>query len=409
MRWFAGLFILPLTGCSLFAPEVLQSPPEKMLAAARAADGCFSSLETPATIRACALQKEIEGRRKTHETVPGVVTSILIPAAGVVAYQSTAGHSSSSTGAIAATGLALYALTGALAPATRIEAYSRGSRALSCALGEYGLAIASANAEGQPRSDYEQALKAARKAASGDKDVLQEIADIERLVSAKTLTGLVDAQLSKFVSLTVEDLNGLLRGTLPTLAGLGQQVAALSNANGGDGVRSDTQAFSISSTATSNLVTKAEALIAAEAGTRPSVDLTPCLMSTAALSAQGLYTPMTLGPGNSMNGAAIDASQLPIDIAVTGGQMPYAPVVTGEPAIGRPKAEISMPGVALLKISPGGSPDKEATYTIAVWDSIGSKRSLTVKFPAPTAPPQPQKPTPVQIPQPQKPDTTNPP
>jgi hypothetical protein len=313
--------------------------------------------------------------------VPSVVESVLIPAAGVVAYRTAAGKSSSATGAVAAGGLALYAWAGSTMPASRVEAYGRGSKALSCALGKYRVAEATSSVDYVARAEFGRLVKAFRKTFVNVADAMEYVDAIDAQVRQQSVTGLIDAQLDDFTSATVEEINILLEGTIPPLGNLADQISTLGNAFPKPKL-ADPATFAVPdvSDAVSKINKAADALFKSDVGSRPSVDLSSCLISTAALVAQGLFKPLSLGEGNSDSGQTRDLTSQGLTIAITGGQVPYSHVVGGDPVNGRPKVEISMQGVTVLNITKSAESKVEERYSITVFDALGSKRIVNVRI-----------------------------
>jgi len=69
-----------------------------------------------------------------------------------------------------------------------------------------------------------------------------------------------------------------------------------------------------------------------------------------------------------------------LTIAITGGQVPYSHVVSGDPIKGRPKVEISMQGATVLQITKSADSKVDQKYSVAIFDALGSKRPVNVRI-----------------------------
>jgi hypothetical protein len=114
-------------------------------------------------------------------------------------------------------------------------------------------------------------------------------------------------------------------------------------------------------------------------------------MATTALAAAGLYKPMQLGGGNAFNGTTVSIPKGTSQrIPVVGGQQPYSTHVSGTDASmdmsKAPDVTITMQGAVLLEITVKDNvKDIDQFYLIEVFDSLGTRRSLTVKVPKDTS------------------------
>lgn len=373
-----------LVGCHVYQPLIGHAVDRKALAKLEP-QTCVSGEATLALQRACVKRSEIEYARATHQILGAAVANTLIPTAGYVAYRTARDKSAAATSAIAAVGLAGYATVGALAPDGRIEAYTRASKALSCAIETYRTAYVSGLRTSLARLAYAQAVNASAdairvaRAVPGvpptELDTIRaaevELTHIKSIVNDGSATSLLDAQLEQFVSTTIEDLNGLLRGTLPTLNALSSDVAMLGGAIKAVRLQSGGRSYELD-----EVYARAAQLLDMESAQRLTADFSPCQMSTAALVAQGLYKTLALGPGNSQQGQTINltAAQV-VTIPIVGGAVPWSVVVSGDPAAYRPSAEITMQGVALLTVRISSQDAAEVhTYRVTVFDNVGSSR-----------------------------------
>jgi hypothetical protein len=377
---------LLLQGCHIYQPMISQQVPAKDIDDLDWRECISDPVGSTALRRACLKLRDIESARSQHQILIGASGNALIPAASYVTYRVARDASSATTTGWALGGLAGYATVGFLAPDGRVEAYTRGSEAMSCALGVYAIAAASVPRAILQRGEYEKQLKKAevdlKKAGDkADPDDLEQIKWIKSAVYSASSTTLLDAQLDKFVYRTVEDLNKLLRGTLPTLADLTSDIAALSNivapAAQGDARIAD------NADELKPLRDAANALISAESTQRASADFTPCSMSMGALTAQGIYKPFALGPGNSMDNRTVPLSKdSQLAVPIIGGLAPFGFNVAGSHAASRPEVQITMQGVVLLTVTVKGQDSAaEQTHTISIFDSAGASRSLKVVVP----------------------------
>jgi len=412
--WMTLVALASLTGCYIYQPMIPQTLNAKKLTDYDVSQCVSQSASTMALKRACLTREEIESARNTNIYAHSIAVETLIPAAGLVAYRAARQKSSASTIAISAGAIAGYETLGALAPDNRVEAYARGTKALTCAIGSYRTGVAAAKIAAVERAQFQQALDAftATKTAilkqsplpDGDKRAVaaadRVATAIETAVETQSTTGLVDAQLDKFVGQSIEDLNGLLRGTLPTLASLGDSISALQSAVTPPPPPLDTpRDFNADSELAKKLKanladvrTNADALIKVEAGNQVSVDFGPCLMATTALAAVGLYKPMALGPGNSADKSTI---QLVLGqsqrIALIGGVQPYSTNVSNTDPTGdltkAPTVTITMQGAVLVEITAKDNDTKDLSFLVEIYDNQATKRSVTVKIPKKATPP----------------------
>ncbi len=410
MRTWIVALVLSLSGCSIYQPMVGHTITKKAIEKYDVKTCISQEFATTAVKRACLTRDEIESARSENVLAHNVAIGLLIPAAGLVTYRAARQKAGASTLAIAAGGIAAYETLGALAPDNRIDAYDRGIQALTCALGDYRIAVVSVPLAYTQRAAYENDLKSAMhqvetlngNASIPNTKVVADranlaIAAIQTAVETQSATGLVDAQLDKFVGLTVDDLNGLLRGTLPSLNSIGESIAALETIKGAPPAAADgapppllnSTAIGTSNGA-SNLIASltalqqsSQALIKAEAGNRASVDFTHCLMATTALEAAGLYKPMALGPANSTDNSTLDIPKGETQrIALVGGQQPYSTNVSGDTAKAPLPVKITMQGAILLEIGPTTSNTQaDLKYVVEVYDALGTKRSVNIIVP----------------------------
>jgi hypothetical protein len=379
-----------MAGCHVYNPMISHRTPK--LATPYDVTQCVGlEIASTALVRACRLRDEMEKARSQQIWVHSITVDTLIPAAGYVAYRAARQQSGAATSAIAAGGLAAYMTIGALSPEGRVEAYSRGTQALSCALGKYRIAVVTTPINAAARLAFELKWEEASssiakklKVNKGDTELLSAARLLDAIraqVDTQSPTSTVDAQLDSFAARTIEDLNGLLRGTLPSLANLGASIATLSNSP--IPIPGETTLKYLNDESTySDLVGAANAVIN-DPSKRASVDFSDCLMATSALVSAGLYKPMTLGPGNSVDGQTVElAKGGSQSFLIAGGQSPYGFVISGNPADKRPTASITMQGNALLEVEVKDSdPAAEHTFNIEVFDSVGSRRSVTIKVP----------------------------
>lgn len=418
-----------VAGCRVYQPMIPHDISEDRLAEYHV-NTCISlEMASPAVKRACITRDNIQSARSQQIWPHGIAVTALIPTAGLVGYRAARQRAGAANVAVAATGIAGYETLGALAPDNRVEAYSRGTAALTCALGDYRTAVAGVRLAVAQHVEFDQKLKevtdetkALRSAADKENDAAKKAAAyraanaadmralaIQTEVESQVATGLADAQLDKFVGQTIEDLNGLLRGTLPTLASLGDSIAALEKVQGTQPAQSSSLYWVHAPTAIIGLMEQgskpgadlgtsladlqkaAEDLIQAEAANRVSLDLSHCLMATTALAAAGLYKPMQLGGGNAFNGTTVSIPKGTSQrIPVVGGQQPYSTHVSGTDASmdmsKAPDVTITMQGAVLLEITVKDNvKDIDQFYLIEVFDSLGTRRSLTVKVPKDTS------------------------
>jgi hypothetical protein len=382
---------LSLQGCSIYSPMISQRVDPKELDKLDLRECTSEPVDSMALRRACLKLRDIERARMTHQGLISATGNVLIPAATYTTYRVARDLSSAATTGWALTGLAGYATVGYLAPDGRVEAYTRGAQAISCGLGIYGVATASAPRAVFERATYEAALEKAKsdiraqedtaKKAGGSIDLSEEkqtIRNIESAVRAASTTALLDAQLERFVNSTVDELNKLLRGTLPTLANLSSDVANLSN------VVTQLSAADVRSADLEPLRVAANALIKAEAERqRATADFSSCNLSTAALTAQGLYKPMALGPGNTMDGKTVTLEKdKALVVPIIGGMTPLGFNVTGPHEASRPDVQLTMQGTVLLTVTMKAQDTAaDQTHTVAIYDSAGASRTIKVVVP----------------------------
>jgi hypothetical protein len=135
--------LLPLQGCHVYQPMISQRVKAKAIDKLDVRECTSDPIGSTAVKRTCLKLKDIERARSQNQILTAVSGNALIPAASYVAYRVARDASSATTTGWALGGLAGYATVGFLAQDGRVEAYTRGSQALSCALGVYGVAAAS--------------------------------------------------------------------------------------------------------------------------------------------------------------------------------------------------------------------------------------------------------------------------
>lgn len=352
--------------------------------------GCVTNPYSRTETRACQLVAHLEVRRGNKEFQAEALSTSLLAIGAHVGYQATRKDPSRAIGGVAAVGVFAYAWAAKSKWEQKRIAYSRGVSAISCSRAAYDKAFSS---DSKRRDLMRKVIDERNKitASMPAKDILDQVDKIDATLVTWSGYDSLETQYYEFLTNSINSINTLIEGTIPSMEEIAKKAAELSNVQptkpltsmAGNQVAAAVGSLVVRIELTEYVKAAQELLDYLQSNSAKPADFSKCEVVTAEIGGQS-YLPLQLGAGNADNGRSfvLRAGQPPKEIPLIDGRAPFSVSVETQHADAPPKAEIVMQGGILLRISPPATaPSSEMEVKITVSDALNAVRHVSVTVP----------------------------
>ena len=365
----------------------------------------------------------------------------LISDAALVAYKGARATHAVNVSALAAGGLAGYAVSQYLIQTSRLKVYTEASKQMTCAINEYRTTFALVEdtrqgaltvlGKSKDLAAFSAGLRSEITEKLGnDPDgqrlqgrvvvVAQWLVEVDRTVAPlANMTTASGAGLVGAIDRICEELAQQIDGTVPTLASIGSSLDSLSQfgppktpppapkavgiaggagapalrSNAKDGKEKkehddmvdalEKQVAGLESSANDLYATALQLISTSTTSSNATPNYDKCTMADLKATAATPQIPLQLGPNNSSNNGTFSVPvSKPLEIYITGGAPKYAAALSNPPDTGAPKAELIASGDAtlILRVTMSADTPKATKFVVVVSDGTGAHRQITVQL-----------------------------